>query len=378
MRHMHRPDFAPRASKTLIAPFALIGFTLLTALSIVVSIVGCGQSKPEDAAPTTTPPAKDAAVTPPSTGVPAPTGTLKVALVTPGAVSDNGWNAGAYKGLQAVKTQLGADVENVEANSPSKREENLRAYASKGYNVVIGHGTEFEDLALKIEGDFPKTLFVISSGAKTGKNTQPIILLLEDGAYLEGMLAAGMSKTGKIGSVGAERSAPVDSVFKAFELGAKTVNPSITVNPPSYTGDWEDVAKAKAATNALLDQGADVIMQDLDAAAQGVFQAVQQRAKLGKPVYALGTNNDQNSVAPDVILASAPITMGPAFVAICTQVKAGTFKPNTTPYDMKSGVIGFVLNPQLESKIPADLKTKLDEAQKRILAGTLVIPKGGS
>jgi basic membrane lipoprotein Med (substrate-binding protein (PBP1-ABC) superfamily) len=219
---------------------------------------------------------------------------------------------------------------------------------------------------------------VISGSDKTGKNTQPIILQLGDGSYLEGMLAAGMSKSGKIGIVGAERGASVDSVFKAFELGAKKVNPNIVINPPSYTGDWEDVGKAKAATNALLDQGADVIMQDLDAAAQGVFQAVQERAKQGKPVYALGANSDQNAVAPDVILASATINMGPAFVAICKQVKDGTFKPNTTPFDMKSGVIGFVLNPQLESKIPADLKTKVETAQKQITDGTLVVPKGGS
>jgi basic membrane protein A len=369
MRHTARPHFALRGNrpwKQIATAFAFAGVSVL-------AFAGCGQSKDDSTstpAPAATPDAKPA---PPATG-----GSFKVALITPGPVSDNGWNAGAYQGLQDLKTQLGVDVENVEAKTPGAQEENLRAYASKGYNVVIANGGEIEDLALKVESDFPKTTFVVSAGHKTGKNTQPINLLLEDGAYLEGMLAAGMSKTGHIASVGATRDASMDSVFRAYELGAKKVNPKIVVTPPNFTGDWEDVAKAKAATNALLDQGADVILQDLDAAAQGVFQAVQERAKSGKTVYALGTNSDQNSVAPDVILASAPIYLGKAFLPIVKSVKDGSFKPNATPYDMKSGVIGFVLNPQMASKIPADLKAKLDDAQKQIMDGTLNVPKGSS
>ncbi len=365
MRHRNRPHFTLNTIKPLFAAFAL---TSLGALALS----GCGQSKESPATDTATSGNNENRSTPPA-GAP-----FKVALVTPGPVSDNGWNSGAYKGLQDIKSELGAEVENVEAKTPSDQKADLSAYASKGYNVVIANGSEIEDIALELESNFPKTTFVVSAGHKTGKNTQPIILLLEDGAYLEGMLAAGMSKTGHIASVGATRDAAIDSVFKAYELGAKKVNPKIIVTPPTFTGDWEDVSKAKAATNALLDQGADVILQDLDAAAQGVFQAVQERAKQGKPVYALGTNSDQNAVAPDVILASAPIYLGKAFVPIVKQVKDGTFKPNTTPFDMKSGVIGFILNPQMDSKIPADLKAKVLDAQKQITAGTLVVPKGSS
>jgi len=199
------------------------------------------------------------------------------------------------------------------------------------------------------------------------------VLHLEDGAYLEGMLAAGMSKTGKIAEVGAEAIPPVKSVFAAFEKGARAVNPSITILPAVYTNNWDDPNAAAAATKPLIDGGADVIMQDVDAAAQGVFNSVQGANKSGKKVYSLGTNNDQNAAAPDVILASAPIYIGKAFVAIAKEVKAGTFKPSDKPWDMKSGVIGFVLNPKLESQIPADLKAKIDAAKAKILDGTLAI-----
>ena len=346
--------------------------SLATAACVGLALAGCGR------------PASDAN---PPTGKPGdtvapPTGSFKVALVMSGSTSDNGWNAGAFKAFQAVKSNLGLSNEEVASidkqTAPGDQEKSLRAFATKKYNLVFGHGAEYEAPALKMESDFPNTLFVISSGRQVGKNTMPIVFQLEDGAYLEGMLAAAMSKTGKIASVGAEEIAPLKSLFKAFEAGAKSVKSDITVLPPVYTGSWDDVTKAKQTTLALLDQGADVIMQDVDSAAQGVFTAVQERAKTGKTVYALGTNSDQNASAPDVILASAPIYSDKAFVIIAKQAKAGTLKPSDKPYGMKEGIVDFVLNPKLQATLPADLQAKLTDTQKRISDGSFSVPRDKS
>ena len=310
-----------------------------------------------------------------STATQSPSSDFKVALVASGPTSDNGWNAGGLKGLETVKAELGLKDDQVVSvdnqKSASEQEKSLTAFASKKFNVVFAHGNEYEEIALKIEKDFPKTLFVISSGRKIGSNTTPIVLQLEDGAYLEGMLAGGMSKTGKVAMVGAMDIAPVKSVFTAFEKGAKAVNPNIQVLKAVYTGSWDDPNKAKSATLPLIDQGADFIMQDVDAAAQGGFGAVQEKNKSGKQVYALGTNSDQNAAAPDVVIASAPIYNEKVWVMIAKGVKDGTFKPTDKPFDMKSGAIGFVLNPELASKIPADLKQKIEEAKKKITSGTM-------
>ena len=343
-----------------------VNFPALAILSLFIG-AGCGPS------PTSNTPAAsgDAA----SKGAPA--AGFKVALVTTGPRTDGGWNAGAFKGLDEVKTELGLtdkDVASVDnQKSAGEQEESLRAFATQNFNVVIGHGHEYDEIAHKIEKDFPNTVFVISSGEKIGKNTTPIVLQLEDGAYLEGMLAAGMSKTGKLAEVGAEAIPPVKSVFTAFEKGARAVNPKIVILPAVYTNNWDDPNAAKQATIPLIDQGADIIMQDVDAAAQGVFNAVQEANKRGKAVFALGTNNDQNAAAPDVILASAPIYIGKAFVPIAKDVRAGSFKPSDKPWDMKSGTIGFVLNPQLSAKIPAGLKAKIDAAQAKIVDGSLAV-----
>lgn len=361
-----RPHFA-RLSR-----FANLSLLLLCALLLA----GCGRneesSMPSNSSSNGAPSASA------GTPFPAPTGTMQVALVTPGPVSDNGWNASAYKGLEEVKSETGAETSHVEAKTSGEQEENLRAYASQKYHIVFAHGAEFEEMALKMESEFPNTLFVISSGRKVGKNTVPVILQLEDGAYLLGMLAAGMSKTGKIAAVGAQEIVPVKSAFVAFEAGAKAVKPDIEVVSPTYTGSWDDVGKAKQQTLALLDQGADVIIQNVDAAAPGVYDAVKERNKPDAPLYALATNSDQNASAPDVILASAPIYNRKPFVQIATAVKEGKYIPNDKPFDMKSGVIDFILNPQLEPQIPADLKTKIEEARKQIEDGTLKVPKVSS
>jgi len=321
-----------------------------------------------------------AGATPTTTGTASAAGNFKIALVETGSKSDNGWNAEGVKALETVQKEFNLAPDNVKSvenqTSPQDQENSMKDFAAKKFNIVFCHGAEYQSIALKIEKDFPNTLFVISSGEKAGHNTLPIILKLEDGAYLEGMLAAGMSKTGKIGAVGAEKIAPLERIFKAYEMGAKSINPKITVVPATYTEDWADAGKAKQQTLALLNQGCDVIIQDLDTAAQGVFNAVQEYDKGGKTAYALGTNSDQNGVAPDVILASAPIYSEKAWVQIVKEAQAGTLKPSEKPYGMKEGVVDFIFNPKFDTKIPADLKTKIEGTKKKIADGSFDVSKG--
>lgn len=341
---------------------AVLGFLPL----IAFAFVGCGgnsEDKKADTGKKAEAPAGDASG-------------FKVALVTAGPVSDHGWNAGAYKALQTIQSELHADIQNVQASDAGAQEENLRSYASKKFNVVIGHGHEFEEPALKIEGEFPNTQFLIPSGSKVGKNTTPISFKLEDGAYLLGMLAAGVSKTGKLGSVGAQKVPPLERTFKAFELGAKAVRPDIIVIPPVYTGSWDDVVKAQQQTTALLTQGADVIMQDVDAAALGVFNAVKKASTPEKPLYALGTNSDQNAVVEDVVLASAPIYYDKPIVDLAKKIQAGGYTPSIGNFGLKEGAIDFILNPKLDSRVSADLKAKIEAAKKSILDGKLDVLKG--
>lgn len=293
---------------------------------------------------------------------------FKVALLSPGPVSDAGWNALAYEGLLLIRDQLGAEVAQVQTRTPAEFEEGFRDFARRGFQLVFGHGFEFQDAAAAVAPDFPKTVFITTSGNTVRPNVAPMRFMLEEATYLEGMLAAGMSQTGKAGAIGGIEMPPVKSTIMAFEAGARAVKPEFVV-AVSYVGNWEDVGAAKEAALALVQQGADFLFHNADAAGLGVFQAAQARR-----VLAFGANRNQNDVAPDVVLSSAVIDIPQAFLRMAREVKDGRFEAKIERMGMKEGVVALVLNPRLEGRIPAALKERVAQTQAGIVAGTVRVP----
>lgn len=293
---------------------------------------------------------------------------FKVALLSPGPISDAGWNALAYEGLLAIRDQLGAEIAQIQTKTPAEFEEGFRDFARRGYHLIFGHGFEFQEAAAAVAPDFPDTVFITTSGNTVRKNVAPIRFLLEEATYLEGILAALLSKTGKAGAVGGIEIPSVKSTIVAFEAGAKSVRPDFQV-VTVYIGNWEDVGSAKAASLALVQQGADFLFHNADAAGLGVFQAAQE-----KKVFAFGANKNQNDVAPDVVLASATIDIPRAFVQVAREVQEGKFVGRIERKGMKDGVVDLVLNPRLEPAIPPEVKKRLDEARAAIVAGRIQVP----
>jgi basic membrane protein A and related proteins len=294
---------------------------------------------------------------------------FKVALLTPGPISDAGWNAGAYEGLQAVAKQLGAKVSHVQVKSPSEFEEQFRAYAAQGYALCFGHGFEFQDAAARVAAEYPGTVFVTTSGSRTAPNLAPIVFELEQATYLCGLVAGRMTKSGKAGLVGGVELPSIRSTFLAFEAGMKSVRPSADVRTV-FTGSFEDVAAAKAASLALADLGCDFLFHNADAAALGVFSAAAERK-----IWAFGSNRDQNGLSP-AVLASAVLDMPRAFVETASLVKQGRFDGKPLRYGLASGVVSFVLAPANAEKVPPAVKAEVEATRRKIESGALVVPRG--
>jgi len=294
--------------------------------------------------------------------------TFKVALLSPGPVSDAGWNALAYEGLLRIRDELGAEISQTQTKTPAEFEEGFRDYARRGFNLIFGHGFEFQDAAAAVAPDFPNTVFITTSGNTVRKNVAPLRFMLEEATYLEGMMAASMSKTGKAGSVGGMEIPSVKSTVMAFIAGAKSVNPKFEV-AIAYIGNWDDVGAAKQAALAQVEQGADFLFHNADAAGLGVFAAAKQ-----KNVRAFGANKDQNDVAPDVVIASAVADIPTAFVQVAREVKEGKFVGHIERKGIADGVVSLVINPHLAPTIPDDVRQRINEAQNAIVAGTLQVP----
>jgi len=299
-------------------------------------------------------------------------GAFRVALLTPGPISDAGWNAGAYEGLLRIRDSLDAQVSHVETRTPAEFEESFRDFASRGYQLVFGHGFEFQDAAARVGADYPGTVFITTSGSTVRANVSPMVFRLEEGTYLTGMLAGGMTRSGRLGFIGGIQLPPVEGTYLGFQGGARAVRPGTEVLQ-AYLGNFEDVAAAKENALAQIRRGADVILHNADAASFGIFQAVRE----SRGVFALGANKDQNAVAPDVILASATLDVPHALLLVARMVRDGAFEPGVMYFGIRDSVVGFALNDSLAAAahVPADLIARIHAARDSIAAGALDVPR---
>jgi basic membrane protein A len=289
---------------------------------------------------------------------------FRVALLTPGPISDQSWNGGAYQGLMRIRDSLGAQVSHIQTKTPAEFEEQFRQYGSQGYNLVFGHGFEFQDAAKRVGSDFPKTVYVTTSSSASGTNVAGIEFAFADASYLAGMIAGRLTRSNVLGTIGGTELPPVKESFEAFSRGARAVNPKVQVLT-SYIGNWDDVSAGKEQALAQIGRGADIIFQNADAAGLGVFQAARETKK----ALIVGSNSNQNAVAPDVTIGSVVIDLPHAFLTVAREVKEGRFTARVIKLGSQSDVITLVLNPLLQSRIPAETMHAVDSVRAELYAG---------
>lgn len=301
-----------------------------------------------------------------SCSAPVPTG-LRVGLITPGSVADAAWNSAAYQGLQRIRDSLGLHISHVEARTPAEQAEALRTYAAEGYDLVFANGFEFQDAAERTSREYPKTVFIVTSGRRAHANVVPLIFRLEEASYLAGMVAGGLTRSGVIGFIGGIELPPIEAAYQGWANGAKAISPKVQ-SRKIYLNSFDDAAAGREAALALMRVGADMFHHNADAAALGLFQAAKERPG----VFVFGSNADQSSLAAGRVLGSAVIDLAHAFLLVATEVKAGRFAPQVRVFGIESGVVSYVPNPRLDSLIPAGLKAHLRAAADSIVARTLV------
>ena len=171
-------------------------------------------------------------------------------------------------------------------------------------------------------------------------------------------------------SIGGTELPPVKRSFATFESGARSVNPGVgTVI--SYIGNWDDVSAGKEQAIALISRNIDIIFQNADAAGLGVFQAVRE----AKNVRVIGSNSNQNDVAPDVTIGSVVIDLPRAFLEVAREVKSGKFVPRVISLGLHDEVVKLVLNPRMASTIPQQIRARVDFTRIALINGTLKLPK---
>ncbi|MBW4661888.1 MAG: BMP family protein [Drouetiella hepatica Uher 2000/2452] len=288
---------------------------------------------------------------------------FKVAAVFVGLVTDKGWNQSAFEGLNAAKKKLGFEFAYVERTAAPDQAEALSEFARQGYNVVLGHSGEFVGPTQQVAGQFPNTLFLVTNGGISGSNIASVQTNNLQAGYLSGTMGALMTQSNKIAFVVAKQFKAMDQILRGFELGAKAANPAV-VTTASYTGDWDDVAKAKEATTALISSGVDVIYSYLDNGYVGVLEAVKEQG-----VYLLGNTSDRLSDAPKTVLTSVVQNVGTAIASVVELAQKGEVKNQVYVVGAENPEVLYL--GRFSEAVPLPMKQKVTEVEKQFKEGAL-------
>ena len=293
---------------------------------------------------------------------------FKMGLLVPGSVAEEGWNRIAYNALKQVEKQLGAKVSYVELQqNPASFEKAFRDYAAQGYNVILGHGFEFQDSALTVAEDYPNTWFLISSssihkGKVIGLNTdssQPF--------YLMGVIAAKMGKSA--GLVGGMEIPPIKEALDGFVKGVKDTRADMSVSSV-YIGNFSDVTAAKEAAVNMISHGADFVVPDADAAGIGVIQAAREA---GPDIATFGVFTDITSTAPDNILGTYLADYAQGVTRIVAGIKDGSSLPTSNvAFGLKDAdVMKFIYNDKAKRAVPDGVRNYVETVKAKISSGEI-------
>ncbi|OQM77616.1 BMP family protein [Manganibacter manganicus] len=286
---------------------------------------------------------------------------LKVAAVFATPIEEP-WDHQVHVALQQAQKELGIDYKWSEKVQTADFGRVMREYAQGGYDLLMGDAFAAERESRRTAKQFPKVAFLFGSGAGPAEpNFGVFDNWIHEPAYLSGMIAGKMSKSGTIGAVAAMGIPEVNRLVNAFFAGAREVNKDIK-RKVSFIGSFFDPPKAKEAALAQIDAGVDVIYAERF----GVIEAAQQ-----KGIYAISNMSDQSSLAPETVITGPVWNMFPTVEQAVKLVRAGVFTAQDYGDFSRMAKGGSSLAPyhKFEQILPAEVKDMVEKRKTEIMDG---------
>ncbi len=290
----------------------------------------------------------------------------KIVLLLPGPINDQSWNATNYAGLVACNKELGTQMEYIENVQAGDFESTFRNYAERGYDLIMAAGTQFDEAANKVAPSYPNSTFCVVNGllAKTD-NAMPIFPKEYEASFLAGIIAAHLTESGKIATVGGFPNKAMVDLLDVYEATAKKYaqdKRGKTVEAVrAFANSWSDVALGKQMAETMIDNGADVLFFYANQVGLGAIQAAKE-----KGAKFVGFSANQNDIAPDTVLASIGFDFATFYKWAVSNYLEGNLKGGKVNMaGLKEGI--FV--PFYGPKIDPDVRDAVEKGMKAAIAG---------
>ena len=299
-------------------------------------------------------------------------------------LGDGSFNDGVYAGMKQLADEGKVDVRVIEPKAMTDYVPNLSGLAEDGASLIFAVGFLMAEAVVEAAENNPDAMYagidLWFDPAKAPKNLMGITWREQEAGYLAGIVAGYMTKKyasrsdklnaqNVVGMVLGMDVPPVERYQVGFWSGVKAVNPSCDVKS-IVTGTFGDPARGKEATLALVEQGADIVIQLAGLTGMGVIDGAKEAG-----ILAIGADVDQNHFAPDSVLTSALKGTATATSLTIRDALAGKFKGATNRvYGVAEGAIDIAPFHSFESAVPDEVKRAVAKAKREIAAGRLVVP----
>ena len=301
-----------------------------------------------------------------------------VGLVTDtGKVDDKSFNQSAHEGAKKAAADVKGFYKYVETQDAKDYAANMKQFTDRKYDVVVTVGFLMTDATAAAAAGAPDTKFIgvdqfYDPAKVTTKNITGLLFPEDQAGYGAGYLAGLMTKTNKLGQVLGLEIPPVQKFAKGFEAGAKAANPKVsvtTVYHPAGDNAFNDPVWGAQQAKTQLAQGADIIFGAGGNTGNGALQEVAKASGAGESVFCIGVDTDQWETVPAAqkcLVTSAMKLITEGVTELTVKAKDSEFGGTTS-----MGKAGLASYHDFDAKIPADIKTKVDEIVKQMEAGTL-------
>lgn len=290
----------------------------------------------------------------------------------PSAANDLAFSQSMVTALQAVQQEMGGKdkfdfVYSENMFNVTDAATAIRDYASKGYDLVIGHGSQYGASIAEIAPDFPTTAFAWGTAVDTFKdkgvnNVFAYTVASDQGGYVEGVMAAKLTKSKVVAGLGPIPAGDGQLTIKGFEAGAKATDPNVKVQT-TFTNSFSDVSLMSQAAQTQIASGADV----LTGTSQSVVGAIS--VAKDKKVLWFGNQSSQTSLAPDIVVANQVYDWTSALKEMMNKIASGTRGGEVFTMTLQNG--GLKMEYNSAYNLPADVKDLAEKTIKGLADGSI-------